>query len=426
MTSSRSSGPALIALLALFLSLPCTAQETSPEVERRLRTLDRTRQLLAERPAHAALFDRYFKLLVSGNSVDAEIETLRAALEKDPGEQSTSVILGRVLLRAGKEEEALEVFDAIADKTSDIQGVLGDIYQKLARYDSAVRAFEAALPSAKTSEQKRVLFEKKGKAQLALGDKRAAVATWQKIAELDGGKFHRRLRVAELLVEAGLLEEATAAYGPLLEESAGDPAQHCRVLRDRGRLEELRGELDAALATYDRVLELTARGNWLRKEVEKRMVQVYRRTGRLDTLVERLQQQIEAQPDDLAATELLADVLTEMRELDRATEVLAAVTPRFPRDVRLARRVAQLHEQRGDTDAAITEYQRILGERPDQLELYLELGTLFAEGDRFSEAKNQWDKALPAAPRGTRCSFPRSAVRPRPRHRQRTASAGSR
>lgn len=382
--------------LALLFAPQVEAQEPTEAqatTQRNERALSRTRGMLEARPTHAALFDRFFKLLVETNSVDAEIESLRAKMAAEP-DDAVAVILGRTLLRAGKEDEALEALEGVGAKSAEVQLVLGDIYLKLAKFDLATRAFNAALPAADNAEKKRVVYEKLGQAWLALGRKDTAIETWNKISELDGGKFYRRLHVAELFADAGLLTEASEAYIPLIAESKDDPPRHCQVLRDVGRLRELQGDLDAALTTYRKVLELTGRGNWLRKEVEKRVVQIYRRTGRVEELVAQLQQQAEESPDDLAISELLADVLLEMRELDRAVAVLGKVSPRFPKDVRLARRLATLHMERDDLDAAIAEYQRIIGEKPEELELYMELGTLFARSDRVAEAKNQWDKAL--------------------------------
>ena len=247
------------------------------------------------------MFDRYFKLLVERNAVETEVEALQQKLAADHDE-ATVIILGRMLLRTGNEDGALEVLSTVATSSAEVQAVLGDIYLQLARFDAAARAFEAALPAARTSERKRGIYEKLGQAQLGLGQRDVALATWRRIGELDGGKFHRRLDVAELMAEAGLLDEATAVYVPLAEEVKDDPARHCRVLRDIGRLHELRGQLEAALATYELVLDLTGRGNWMRAEVEQRVVQIYRRMGRLEELVTRLRTQAGAAPDDLAAT----------------------------------------------------------------------------------------------------------------------------
>ena len=243
------------AILGIFLSLVASLASQESAADTKDRALSKTRQNLEQRPTHAAVFDHYFKLLVESNLVETEIQALDARLKKEPGDATASIIQGRLLLRAGKEDKALEVLDAIGAKTPEIQSVLGEIYQKLTRYDQAARAFQAALPSATTSEQKRVLYEKIGKAQLSLGRKDLAIATWQQIGELDGGKFHRRLNVAELLRDAGLLAEAEKAYQPLLLETENDPAQQCRVMRDQGRLKELQGNLQDALTTYDAILQ---------------------------------------------------------------------------------------------------------------------------------------------------------------------------
>lgn len=360
----------------------------------RERALTKVREQLAQKPTHTQLFEYYFKALVANNSVDEEIAALDAGLVKEPGQSATSIILGRLYLRTDKEAKALEVLDGIADKTPAIQSVLGAIYGKLGRHDQAARAFTAALPAAVTSEAKARLFELIGKSQLALGQKASALATWQQIGALDDGKFHRRMRIAELLTESRLFAEAELAYPPLLAETESDPAQHCRVLRELGRLRELQGELDPALTTYESILDRTARGNWLRKEIEGRVVQIHRRLGKLDELVTRLEAQRHEQPDDLAITELLADVYLETKKRDQALVVLADAAPRFPSDVRLARKLAQIYVDSGSIDKAIGEYQRILTKKPDELELYLELGQLFARGAQFDEAKLQWERAL--------------------------------
>jgi len=391
-TASRSPFrfPRLVAVAALAAAAP--PQDTAPAP--RERALAKVRQQLEQKPTHPQLFEYYFKALVANNAVDAEVGALTADLAKDPGQAALSIILGRLYLRTDREAKALEVLDAIAAKTPAIWGVLGDIYQKLGRHDQAARAFTASLPAAVTSEAKGRLYELIGKSQLALGHKAAALLTWQQIAALDDGKFHRRMRVAELLTEARLFAEAEAAYPPLLAESESDPAQHCRVLREFGRLQELQGRLDPALATYEAILAKTARGNWMRKDIEGRVLQIHRRLGKLDDLVARLQEQRRDQPDDLATTELLADVLLETRKRDQAVAVLAEAAPRFPNDVRLARKLAQLYVDAGNIERAIAEYQRILVQKPDELELYLELGQLFARGSQFDEAKLQWEKAL--------------------------------
>ncbi len=383
-----------LAILSSSLVLAVPGQVEAGDAATRDRPLEKMRSLLQQQPTHAAIFDRYFTLLVNGNAVDAEIRSLEEKLTKDPDDAAAAIILGKVYLRMGKEERALEVLDAIPQKTPDVQGVLGDIYLKLARFDFAVRALEASMPVARTSEAKAGVLEKIGKAQLSVGRKDAALAAWRSIGELDGGKVFRRLRVAELLAESGLLDDAAKEYEPLLAETENDPPQHCAVLRAVGGLQELRGDLPTALATYQRVLALTDRGNWLRKEVEGRLVHIYRRTGRLDELVARLEERLAGGVDDLATVEMLAAVFTEMRALDRATTLLAKASPRFPKDVRLARRLAELFLEQDRVDDAIAEYQRILSVKPDELELYLEVGQLFARSERLAEAKNQWEKAL--------------------------------
>ena len=79
------------------IATPAALTENDAEAQARLRTLGKTRQMLEQRPAHPALFDRYFTLLVESNTVEAEIERLQTVVREDPNDHSAPMILGRPL-----------------------------------------------------------------------------------------------------------------------------------------------------------------------------------------------------------------------------------------------------------------------------------------------------------------------------------------
>ena len=112
-----------MAAVLITLSSALQAQETKPSStsdaarEARDRSLTKTRAQLEQRPTHGPVFDHYFKLLVESNAVESEVKLLESKLAKEAGETTSSIILGKLLLRSGKEDKALEVLDAIASKT---------------------------------------------------------------------------------------------------------------------------------------------------------------------------------------------------------------------------------------------------------------------------------------------------------------------
>src|SRR5688572_29970634 len=103
--------------LVFWVALP--AQVPAPddgEKVARDRSLDKRRSLLQQQPTHEALFDSYFKMLVASNVIAEETKAWRDKLAKDKNDTAASIVLGRILLRTGKDEEALETLDAIPNK----------------------------------------------------------------------------------------------------------------------------------------------------------------------------------------------------------------------------------------------------------------------------------------------------------------------
>src|SRR5262245_47564238 len=101
-------------LVTVLFTIALQAQDTRPASsadaakEARDRALAKTRSQLEQKPTHAQVFDYWFKLLVESNAVEGETAALAKKLEAEPGETTTSIILGKLYLRTGKEEKALE------------------------------------------------------------------------------------------------------------------------------------------------------------------------------------------------------------------------------------------------------------------------------------------------------------------------------
>ena len=55
--------------------------------------------------------------------------------------------------------------------------------------------------------------------------------------------------------------------------------------REIGKIQEEKGDYEAALTSYDAALALTAPGNWLRKDLQHRIVGMYAADGNWEGLI---------------------------------------------------------------------------------------------------------------------------------------------
>lgn len=302
-------------------------------------------------------------------------------------------MLARLLARTDQLDEALETLDAVAEPSAELHRLVGRLQLRAGRWDEAVAALDRAAEATDDPEVLESIHKERGQAHLAAGDREKAAEAFRALAAIDPGSFHLRLEAATELAWHGLAEEVLDELAVADQLAGDDASKRCRVLSEIGRLHERLGQGDQAVATYREALARLARGHWLKRDLHERILAVHQRAGTVDELIETSRADA-ADASDLDARELLARALVLSERREEARDVLTAAATDFPSDLELSQRLLEVIEALGDDDGRIAEYQRILGERPEELELYLELGRVFAGSGRFEQARRQWNATL--------------------------------
>jgi protein O-mannosyl-transferase len=154
-----------------------------------------------------------------------------------------------------------------------------------------------------------------------------------------------------------------------------------------GNIHLKRGDLDGALSSYQRALEIRSRRrhsghDLLLATIHYNLGAVLQRQGRLEEAIDHYSRSVEAQPDYVQANVNLAYALLENRETSRALEMLADAIELEPES-------AALHIARGDAflvqgseARAIESYEQALTLSPDALVPLQNLAWLFATSTR--------------------------------------------
>src|SRR5690606_35311176 len=122
------------------------------------------------------------------------------------------------------------------------------------------------------------------------------------------------------------------------------------------------------IESYTQAISLLADDHWLQRELQDRVVGLYRASGKLEELVAYCRGQIERSPTHVAMRSLLAEVLSAQGDVDGARAVLAEAVELFPADRSLSERRIALLDRAGDVEAAFGEHERIIAEHPTDLE----------------------------------------------------------
>lgn len=265
---------------------------------------------------------------------DKALKEYRALLEADPRDSNVRLKVGDIHLRVGQKEEAIAAylkvahafmhdgFDAkavalfkqitkIDPERTDVGVSLAELYQRLGLTSEAVSALQTAADA----------LHKQGR-------KREALELLRKMASFDPTNTTSRLKVADLLKQADLHDEALAEY----EEVAAEL--------------ERQGEHEGLGGVWERMLELDPR----RQTALLAMARHLLATNTPERALALARRAVELYPDVLEGWELLAESQRGIGRTDEMEETY--------------RRLAELYRGRGDEDRARAILQRFVAVEP--------------------------------------------------------------
>ncbi len=246
-----------------------------------------------------------------------------------------------------------------------------------------------------------------GVVQAAQNKHAEAVVTFREAVRRDPGYVPAWLRLADSLLELGLVTEAEAAY---LEASQADP-NSASAFYGRGRVKAAQGDLRGAAALYEKACEIFRDYG----AAHYALALIYRRLGEDDAsrrhmrLAEEHKLTIppirdpllaEIQRRNAGAVDLVQAGLALEAEgkLGESVEAHLRALEADPNLVQAHVNLISLYGRLGETEKATQHYHAALRLNPDQAECHYNYGVLLFEQDRMSEAKQSFMRALEINP----------------------------
>lgn len=278
-------------------------------------------------------------------AVDVVAVTQRAS-ERFPQSVSLQLLHARALAEAGRNTEAIEILQRVVDANPE---------SREARLGYARMLAEHADPDFARREMDRLV-------EMAPDDTRLLLA------------------LALLNLEAERLEPARA----YLERLDARNERENEVAYYLGRLHEMAGEPDQALAAFARV-----EAGEHAEDARLRSARLVLERDGVEAARERFRQMQESDDEDLARRAYFAEAnaLREMGEYEEARSRLNRGLVQFPGNSRLLYLRGLIHEHEDDIAAAEADFRSILEKDPDNVAALNALGyTLADRTDRLDEA----------------------------------------
>ncbi|NLE59101.1 MAG: tetratricopeptide repeat protein, partial [Planctomycetes bacterium] len=358
-------------------------------------------QLLRKRPLHKSAFAS----LVTHYAEQGRMQDLTREYEQKlaamPSDVSLQILLVRIHLRAGQTAKAVALVDRIASLPENLRRdeseflvLKSEVYQRGGRGDDAKKMLAEALSKSQTVSERIKLTEAIADLHLQSGNREQAAAAMTALSKQLADNYFYRKRIADSLSERSLHEAAAAEYREILALVRNQTDKRCEVLRQLGSSLERLDRRQEAIDAYIEAINLLSGGHWMQRELHDRVVSLYRASGRLDDLVKYCRDQVARSPEQTAVRALLADVLAAAGKPDEGKAALAEAIQLFPKDRALSEHRVQFLERLGDTAGMAAEYERMVAEYPEDVEMYIAYGQHLAQNRQLEAARNQWRRVL--------------------------------
>ena len=397
---------AVLVLLFIVCALCFISITLAQDVTDDAKIIERYKLMLSRKPKEGSTFDRLYQFYLEGPGLDAMIADYQAEAEAKPDNPNVQLILGHIYKRFGKDTEAIKAYQhAVTRSSNDYYPhlALGQIYTTLRRYEAAINTLAKAAALSEETESgtlddRITIYKTLGRAYFQRDRVDDAIITWTKIAELDPQNIFARIELADLFREQELYPQAIAQHEAIIEIKKEDPYRVCLSLREIGKIHEDTGDYAAAQARYDAALALTAPGNWLRKDLQQRVIGIYAADANWKGLITYYQNKLETTPNDPELIGLQAAAYVKNQQLDAGIAAYRKGLKLAPTDTELRLNlIATLRSAEKFEDAA-AEYEMLSEQQPDDFGIYRELGKLYLQRKDEDKVKATYQRMIDQDP----------------------------
>ena len=386
----------------LSVSLPLFAQDETNDTK----IIERYKLMLSRKPKEGSTFDRLYQFYLEGDGLDAMVADYQAEAEANPDNPNLQLILGHIRKRLGKDAEAVKAYQRaveLAPNNYYSYFALGQAYAVLLQHENAITALKHAATFAEetrtaTPEDFTAIYKALGKAYFRRDRVDEAISAWTKIAKLDPENIFTRIELADLLREQELYEQAITQHEAIIQFKAEDPYRVCLSRREIGNIHEAKSDYEAAIQSYDSALALTAPGNWLRKDLQHRIISIYAADGNWEGLIEYYQKKLETTPNEPELLGLLADAHIENQQLAEGITTYQKAVELAPTDANIRLNLIAAFRNAERFEDAAAAYESLSEQDPDNFGIYRELGELYLHLKDENKARLTYQRMIARDP----------------------------
>lgn len=357
--------------------------------KRKAEIIRRYKLLLEKQPTEGLFFKKLLQETGKGAGLDRLIVEYQKKAKAYPKQIKYWLILGHFLKAKARYDEAYKAYDeAVKLNDKNPLGYLGRgaTAMMLNKNKEAEADFEKALAMERNKAKKQQILRKLADIAFAQRDWDNAQKYYDKLIALQPRNQYLRMEYAQVLVKYKRYDKALDQYKALVKLAGRNVKARATTLRDMGDLYERMGSDNEALETYRKAMGYVKAGNWLYRELQQRIIGVYRRSDKLSEFVADRIKKWRSPNYDQAM--MLASIYDELGEEKNALKYYTLASNKNRRSVDPRVKIIQILQRRGDNKSVVKNYEALIRVAPSQWRFRFDLAKLhFRNGERKKAVK---------------------------------------
>ena len=326
-------------------------------------------------------------------------QTLKRALELDPGQTDAQVELAYLLLQAGKIRTAISSLEEIVASGANERrhiNALASAYEQTERYRDAAAMYARLLGQGGDAQDTLQTLRRLAENLFLSRQFGPALENYEALLKLDPGRPEYLLRISQI---ERIRENFSEAWDALDRARQLDPESVAVQFQAIG-LFEAEGRIEEAASQIGEFLESTRQAEYTRPERDRRAM-LLERLGAL-------KRELDDTEGAIATFEEIGELIPESkprvaaqvietwrsaRDFSRAEQKARKAAGEFPQDVMLVSLFASVLSDRGKTKEAIQVTEKLLKNDPSDINVLLEMARTYQKGRQFDDAAAAIDRA---------------------------------
>ncbi|QDV42019.1 tetratricopeptide repeat protein [Stieleria neptunia] len=383
---------AALGLLTLLVTAsPLSAQP--PDRERQI--ADRFLEVLVRNPRPGTALDRVYDFHVQHQSLDRLLQSLDDA---HSGHKQT--VRGLIQLKradASAAVDSLQNAEALLTGNANVSHQLAKALADAGEHEKAIEAFQRAIAKQPDRRHAPDIYLDLGKLHCRTGHVDRAITLWQQLVD----QFPDDPSIAEKVATALVAQQA---YEPALD--------HYRRLAEQAKSAETRvgyqikvadltariGQTQQAREQLQSILDRLRPGSWLHADVRSRFERSYLSAGDTDALADYYRHQSARFPDDVTLPIRLAEILAGSGRTAEAETILLQTLDSAPQDVDARLALVEILQGEGRAGEAAGQIEQLIAIDPANPDYRLRLGEARLDDlsislkRRRGAARDAWDQ----------------------------------